>query len=563
MDPERVLVISHSDISRQAAYELTKVLNSFGYAVDLCNNGDETNVKADKMLDGEAGVSGYAGLVILDDGGNTTACIELAKKADKAEMPVGGHDEGCLILYLAGLLKGKYVCAGLPDEVSGKSKPVGAPSVRSDNIVTARGNCVEGFAVLMIDALGGKIKKVVRSSPSELPWRTALVIDEPSEWPRYWGVAKSVAGSGGKVAVAAWGDVDAKAGVASSCILLDAAGGSVRKIDNAAMPRKVWMRQRSVDVAAVVGALEANGFSSVNSAKACEKAKSSDLADMLGGVVQVGGGGEEVVCSASRTAAGWEVTAVSAARALPAIDVSRVVDAATAACVAFQAALDGPDEANELGVVVRIGESGASVSAIDPISPLPRDNPPVELGEREKLLMERELAHEGIYLQPDGSIAMRSGGRLEKLDPNEAVARLQKGALEAAKAEASADESSRRGLGMAARAARHRLRLLCALRSMMDKSKNTRVAGPYDSTSTGWYSNLDVPMFERVWEYNEDDDYLEDRDKAISNQPRYNPEYDRNGFYFVWNEPRREPTAWARILEGDSVYPSRKILQRR
>jgi hypothetical protein len=561
---ERVLVVSSSDSSREAAYSLTKVLNSFGYAVDLCNSGGEAKVKADKVLGSDSGVSGYAGLVVMDNGGSPRACIELAKKADAAEIPVCGHDEGCLILYLAGLLKGKFVCLGLPEEINSIAKPVGAPSVRSDNIVTGLGNCVEGFAILVVDALGGKLKKIVRGSVvEELPWRTALIIDDPGLWPSYWGAARSISELGGKIAIASWDDVDVDAGTAP-CVLLDAASGTVRRLGLASMPKRVWMRQRGQDSAAVVSALEANGFRSVNSAKAHAMA-SKDAASILGGIVPSSGHGDEVVCSARRRKDGWEVTSVASRDVLGDKRLDVVKKTAEMACVAFQAALDDPNEVGELGVVIRVDGDSASVSKFDPIAPVPE--PPPELGERQRWLIERELANEGLFLQHDGTIAIRSSGRLEKVRPEEAVARLQRSARDASKAEAAGEDKER--LAVISKACRHRLRLLCALLSILDKSGGTRMAGSirladvYDSTSTGWYSNLDVPMFERVWEYNEDDDYLEDKDKAIRNLPRYNPEYDRNGFYFVWNEPRREPTSWERILDGDSVYPSRKILQRR
>jgi hypothetical protein len=76
-------------------------------------------------------------------------------------------------------------------------------------------------------------------------------------------------------------------------------------------------------------------------------------------------------------------------------------------------------------------------------------------------------------------------------------------------------------------------------------------------------------MHERVFPWQEGDDWLADRDKAISDLPRYNPEYaktnpnDSEGFYYVWEEERREPSDWLDVLKGeDTAYPVRSILNR-
>lgn len=83
-------------------------------------------------------------------------------------------------------------------------------------------------------------------------------------------------------------------------------------------------------------------------------------------------------------------------------------------------------------------------------------------------------------------------------------------------------------------------------------NKTAQVSGPW--------SNLDLPMKERVWEWDEgEDEYFSNRNESIKNQMRYNPEYDKYGFYYVWNEPTRDPYRFE-DMSKDSPYKSRLML---
>ena len=77
---------------------------------------------------------------------------------------------------------------------------------------------------------------------------------------------------------------------------------------------------------------------------------------------------------------------------------------------------------------------------------------------------------------------------------------------------------------------------------------------------SGPWANLDLPMKERVWEWDEgEDEYFAGRTKARQNQIRYNPETDAHGFYFVWNDLTRNPYRYE-DRESDSPYKSRHLL---
>lgn len=80
------------------------------------------------------------------------------------------------------------------------------------------------------------------------------------------------------------------------------------------------------------------------------------------------------------------------------------------------------------------------------------------------------------------------------------------------------------------------------------KQKTAQVSGPW--------SNLDLPMQERAWEWTEDEEYQENRTKARREQTRYNPEYDKQGFFFVWQDFSRDPYRFE-DFQKDSPYKSR------
>ena len=564
MEPlEKVLIIASAEESREASFAISEFLRGQGYSIDLCNDGEESKIKADKLLEEDGSVAGYKGIVFLDDGGDVDACVALAKRADKEVLAIGGLSvKGCLILSKAGLLKDKYLCDGLPDDFYEGSKKVNSPSVRSDNVVTAVGNCAEGFAVLVLDCLGGKIKRIVRSEERELPGKAALIIDEIARWSRYWPVAQKLSEKGGKLAIADWKNIDLDHKRVATCLVMDPSAGSAFMARQVPLPQSVWFRQPMDKQAALlaVKALENAGCRNVNSSRALRMAADEKLvAQAMSGIVEFGKGRPGTTCLMGRSGGGWEPVGVSGGFNEHSLSVAR------RACVAFQSVLDDPDEVNELGIVLSPRGQGTMVVDIQAVPQAPPVDPLVEprRDRSYRWMLERELAHEGIWLQPDGRVAIEVMDEISTHDAKAAVLRLQRKAAQAAedeiKAERGGNDKDIARIRRGASRARHRLRLLCELLSLVDEGK-VKTAGLYDSDISGPYAHLDLPYCERVMEYKEGDDWLRDREKAISDQPRYNPEYNENGFYFVWMEPRREPYYWSRILQGDGVYPARSVL---
>lgn len=101
----------------------------------------------------------------------------------------------------------------------------------------------------------------------------------------------------------------------------------------------------------------------------------------------------------------------------------------------------------------------------------------------------------------------------------------------------------------------YRMRILRALSKVHPNEKEASVSGPW--------SNLDLPMGERVWSYGDEGENLEERDKEKQKQQRYqlpstyNDPYDfEEGFYY--REMRNEPFAWGD--EENNPYPHRNSL---
>ncbi len=85
----------------------------------------------------------------------------------------------------------------------------------------------------------------------------------------------------------------------------------------------------------------------------------------------------------------------------------------------------------------------------------------------------------------------------------------------------------------------------------MSVRKQAQISGPW--------ANLDLPMKERVWSAAEDEEYFENRQKARREQTRYNPENNKMGFYFVWQDLTRDPYSFE-DMKKDSPYKSRHLL---
>jgi hypothetical protein len=99
------------------------------------------------------------------------------------------------------------------------------------------------------------------------------------------------------------------------------------------------------------------------------------------------------------------------------------------------------------------------------------------------------------------------------------------------------------------------LREMYRLKVIKCYMRNTKVA-----QISGPWANLDLPMKERVWEWDdEEEEYFHTRDQAKKEQVRYNPETDKYGFYFIWQDLTRDPYRFE-DMEEDSPYKSRHLL---
>lgn len=191
---------------------------------------------------------------------------------------------------------------------------------------------------------------------------------------------------------------------------------------------------------------------------------------------------------------------------------------------------------------------------------------PWERARVHKALLEREMAREGIWLQPDSSVIIDAIGETKRLSLQEAIEFSAQAAIKMLNREvrcSGCSQSELRRARMGSLRARHRLMLLL---SYAKAKSMQRTAGIYGTSMSGPFVNVELPWSERVMEWREGDDWLVDRDKSISSLPRYNPEYERVsdndefGIYYRWDDMRREPYYWIRrFTEG--IYPMRNMLQ--
>jgi len=547
-----VLVISSSDESREAAYVVVSGLKDNGHdGLICCSPEAETRIKPDLRLDEETSLGGVSGVVVLDDGGDAEACAKIVSRANKDDLVVGGIGPGCLIMASCGILKDHYVCDGLPEEAyKGKGvEKVESPSVRSDTVLTCSDvRMADGFLSLVIDALGGKARRVVTGDDAPVTEASLLIVDDTSAWPDYWGVARELDKKGCRTFIGRWEDVDVASGRAG-CLSMGPDG--VKTCMTVGIPKTIWFRQQMPlrDAACAVSELESLGCRNVNSSESIRLA-SEPLDELLGGVVEVGKPDEQgFKVIANRGEDGWKAEALG--------DVREAVESA---CTAFQSSLDDHDGANSVSVRVTLRDDRPTINGIDPLDSDmaidARGDDPVTL----RAIVEREMAHEGMWLQPDGRLAILEDGHFKRLPPEEALLDLRKKVLSAIRREIEESHRGKEDVAMKrarrlSRRARHRFFLAFELLG----ANVTTAYGLYPSGVAGPWAHLDIPMFERVFQWQEGDDWLKDREKAISKLPRYNPQYDLHGFYFKWIEPRNLAYAWEnRFNEGS--YPMRNVL---
>ena len=302
-DPNnKVLVVASREESRPVAHSLLAGLAESGYAPQLCcaqGDDDEKPIGAivpEVILSNEVECDPLSGVVFLDDGGDATAAVGLAKRADAKDLAVAGYgDNGSAILGAAGLLKDKFVPSQLPGETTKGGKAVRTPAVRSDNIVTCVDGCLDGFVILVVDALGGEIRRTVTSEKEVVafPINSCLVVSRMCRWPEYWSLAERLGRSGASLMLADWRDIDADKRVLSQHVLFCPRTGTVSLVKGACgLPKNVWFKQTSIgtnETISAVEALERAGCKNVNSSEAIRLATNKvRTAEVLSGICDQG-----------------------------------------------------------------------------------------------------------------------------------------------------------------------------------------------------------------------------------------------------------------------------------
>lgn len=266
-----VLVVASQEESRRAAFDVLAGLRDHGYSTIVARDGDlESEIQNDIELSAIDEAEGFDGVVFMDDGGDAERCEKIAKKLFGEDKVVAGIGPGCAILANAKILKDKYVCRSLAGEKD--AKPVKSPSVRCDNVVTAEGACAVGFLALLIDALGGEIKMVIRSGDvPALPTRVAMVVSGVARWPEYWTLAERLARRGVGLLIADWREINPESGLVNSSFLMNVLSRDLIPLAGHRVPGSVWFKQTSIgieDSIEAVAALERLGSRNVNSSEA-------------------------------------------------------------------------------------------------------------------------------------------------------------------------------------------------------------------------------------------------------------------------------------------------------
>lgn len=85
--------------------------------------------------------------------------------------------------------------------------------------------------------------------------------------------------------------------------------------------------------------------------------------------------------------------------------------------------------------------------------------------------------------------------------------------------------------------------------------KTAQISGPW--------ANLDLPMQERMWDYEASDaELFENRRKARREQTRYNPENTKDGYFYIWQDLTRDPYRYEEMsgINSNSPYKSRHLI---
>ena len=85
----------------------------------------------------------------------------------------------------------------------------------------------------------------------------------------------------------------------------------------------------------------------------------------------------------------------------------------------------------------------------------------------------------------------------------------------------------------------------------------------FDSGVMGPFSNLDLPMLERVVPWNIVGEGLQGREDEIRSLPRYNPQYIGGiGVYTVFWEPTMGGYSFDDVYRDEGVYKTRVVLRK-
>lgn len=557
---KRVLIVASLEISREAALIVSKILKEGGYSPVFCHSGSEdVNISEDRILEIGMSVTDIAGVVVIDNGGNQEAAVSLISTANKKGIVIGVLQAGCIVAKESKVYKNRYLCSGLPEDYYKGAKKTNAPCVRSGNLITCSGECVEGFANLVVGALGGKSKSIITSSPASKEVIQACEAGKIMDNLSYlFDMGKKFEES-------------------------DINGITKKGSKSTAIFPFETKRIIGIDDFAIIAGN--NSHRVVGKEELVKLLKGSRISN-CGLIFE--GKEAEISIIMNKSVGGWETYKKEAFLNGHPASIENVLSSGTSeekenfilncekmshqTCLLIESSLSKPENFNSLQVyfssqnndpkLIRI--SSFIVSSIDTVEPKASGKD----GEREllirKKLLEREMGVEGIFIQPDGSIGIDLIDEQKKLDQWEAVRLLTKLAIKANNEVKrliktyGIGSTERKRMEAVSLAARHKLRVLLSYLqvSKLIKSSEVDIEGV-----NGWYSNLDLPMKERVFEYSEDEQDFMSNDKWIKSQPRYNPEYEERGdpngtcgFYYTWWEIANSPYYYSRILE-EGIYP--------
>lgn len=591
MSLHKVLIISCREESRESTYIISSMLRNNGYSCEIChrNLDEKSKIKIDKLLSEEISPKEYDGIIFIDDGDDKKLSIKIAKKFNDDHKIIGGFSIlGCEILRKSEILDGINVCSGLEKEVYKKSKETeDSPVVKSNDIITGSGNCADGFSVLFIDALGGKVKKIIQSLKEETA--SALVISKLSYWPKYWKLARKLSERGVVLAIADYEDIDFNLKIIKKMLIINPEECRTSIVSGSTIPISIMVRQGNVEI---IKQLEKIGCKNINSSIAIENISNvSNITNSLKFICQVNldnpqdnqieilgknnssiistnnkkihniindnqlhaiikkeckqtdNQENKIIVYTKRDITGWNISVIK----YP-IKFSKKIDSISTISLDASRILHAMSEdengLGELQITFNAKNENPTIENISGIPNISHDVSEVmakNSGEDKILFyIERELGGEGIFLQPDGRISMTILGEQKVVSPKEAIDILLKSAIKSTNLETKMIESGKQPDYWAEMVSlRHRNVLRCLLRLLHENglftfpgktvlktaSMNKLAFESIGGANFGMALN-DLDITARVWPYKEEEDWLNDKTTQNRNLPRYNPEYE-------------------------------------